>query len=186
MPHVRFLKMPLRDAPVVRWHPIGDGDRLQAGDASLVAVHTPGHAPDHLCFWHEETRTLFGGDLALHGTTVWIPARNGGDVAAYIASLERVLALDPARICPGHGPVIEDPAPLLRHYIEHRRQREAQILDALRRGDTRVEAVVARIYRGLPDALVPPAVETATAHLQKLEREGRVRRTADAWNIIDP
>ena len=59
----------------------------------LMAVHTPGHAPDHLCFWHEASRTLFCGDLAVKGTTVWIPANLQGDLPAYLASLERVLAL---------------------------------------------------------------------------------------------
>lgn len=189
MPQTRFLKMPwpLRDAAsTVRWEPIMDGERLPAGDTSLVAVHTPGHAPDHLCFWHEETRTVFSGDLALHGMSVWIPSRSGGDVAAYIASLERVLALNPMRMFPAHGPVIEDPASLLRHYIAHRREREAEILDALRGGDTHVEAIVARVYPGVSAALVPRAGDTVTAHLQKLEREGVVRHAGGAWHIMEP
>ena len=87
---------------------------------------------------------------------------------------------------PAHGPRIDDPATLLRWYIEHRWEREAQIVDALRRGDTAVEAVVARIYRELPTVLVPQARETVTAHLQKLERECRVRRLGDGWIIIEP
>lgn len=188
-PHVRFLKMasPDRDGRwSVAWQPIADDDTLEAGDTSIVAVHTPGHAPDHLCFWHEETRTVFGGDLAQMGTTVWIPSTEGGDVAAYIASLERILALNPARLLPAHGAVIDAPASLLRWYIAHRQEREAQIVDALQRGDIRVEAMVARIYRGLADVLVPQARETVTAHLQKLEREGRARRKGDAWHMIEP
>ena len=159
---------------------------MEAGDTSIVAVHTPGHAPDHLCFWHKETRTVFGGDLAQMGATVWLPSTQGGDAALYIASLERVLGLSPARLLPGHGPRIDDPVALLRWYIEHRREREAQIVDALRRGDTAVEAVVARIYRELPAVLVPQARETVTTHLQKLERERRVRRRDNAWTIIEP
>jgi len=189
MPAARFMKMPAPDDGTggpVHWEPIGDGDRVEAGDTSIVAVHTPGHAPDHLCFWHEETRTVFGGDLAQMGATVWLPSTQGGDVAMYIASLERVLGLRPARLLPGHGPRIDDPVALLHWYIEHRREREAQIVDALRRGDTAVEAVVARIYRELPAVLVPQARETVTAHLQKLERERRVRRRDNAWTIIEP
>ena len=71
-----FLKHPWpgRDAKwAVRWEPIRDGDVIDAGDSTLTAIHTPGHAPDHLCFWHEDTRTLFCGDLAIQGTTVRLP-----------------------------------------------------------------------------------------------------------------
>jgi len=188
-PHARLLKMPWseRDARwPANWEPIADGARLDAGDTALVAVHTPGHAPDHLCFWHEETRSVFCGDLAQMGTTIFIPADRGGDVAAYIASLERILALDPARLFPAHGPIIDEPASLIRHYIAHRQEREAQILDAIRRGDTRAEAVVARLYRGLPDALIVRARDTVTAHLRKLERDGHVHHDGEAWHIIGP
>ncbi len=188
-PHARFLKMPWPERDVrwpARWEPIADGDTLAAGDTSLVAVHTPGHAPDHLCFWHEDMRHVFCGDLAQKGTTIFIPADRGGDLAAYIASLERILALDPVRLYPAHGAIIEDPASVIRHYIEHRHEREAQILDALRRGDTGAEDVVARLYRGLPEALIVRARDTVTAHLRKLERDGRVARTDDGWHIIGP
>ena len=185
----RFHKMPWpeRDERVaVAWTPIADGDVLEAGDTSLVAVHTPGHAPDHLCFWHQETRTVFCGDLAIQGTTVWIPATGRGEMADYVASLERILSLNPARMMPAHGAVIEDPVPLLRQYIEHRLRREQQVLEALRRGDSSVDAIVGRIYRALQDKLVPFARDSVTAHLQKLEREGRARSAAGAWHIIEP
>jgi glyoxylase-like metal-dependent hydrolase (beta-lactamase superfamily II) len=188
-PQARFFKVPWpeRDAKyAVGWRPLADGDVVEAGDTTLVALLTPGHAPDHLCFWHEPTRSLFCGDLMQKGTTIWIPGNEQGDVAAYIASLERVLALDPERVYPAHGPIIEEPARLLRHYLEHRRQREAQVLDALRQGDSAVEAMTARIYRGLPPHLVRLARDSVTAHLLKLEREGRARRDGDAWNIMEP
>lgn len=188
-PGARFLKMPWpgRDerwpAP---WEPLEGGQRIEAGDAQIVAVHTPGHAPDHLCFWHEETRTLFAGDLAVKGTTVYIPSRLGGDVAAYIASLERALELRPARLLPAHGPVIDDPVAVLRGYIEHRLERERQVLDALRGGARGIDAIVSRVYRRLDGRLLPLAQESVEAHLVKLEREGRVRRDADAWHMIEP
>lgn len=188
MPATRFLKMPwpgYDDRWAVPWLSVADGDTIEAGDRSLTVVHTPGHAPDHVCFWHGDTRAMFGGDLAIDGTTVWIPSDHRGDLGAYLASLERVLALNPARILPGHGPVIEDPASLLRGYIAHRHERERQVLDALRRGDTRAEAIVARIYSELQPGLAPPARETVIAHLQKLERDGRVRRADDAWHITE-
>jgi len=186
---VRFRKLPWpeRDATwPVPWLPLADGDIVEAGDTTLMAVHTPGHAPDHLCFWHEDSRTLFCGDLAAKGTTIFIPARLQGDLTDYLASLERVLALAPARLLPAHGPVIEDPQPLLRNYIEHRREREAQVIAALGAGDATADQIVSRVYQGLKDSLVPLAIESVTSHLIKLEREGRARRDDDRWNIIDP
>jgi glyoxylase-like metal-dependent hydrolase (beta-lactamase superfamily II) len=188
-PGARFLKMPWpgRDGKwPVAWRPLAGGDVVLAGDTSLTVVHTPGHAPDHLCFWHGETRALFSGDLAIKGTTVYIPADLLGDLVAYLASLERVIALAPARLLPAHGPVIEEPEKLLRIYIEHRLEREGQVLDALRAGDEHPDAMVTRIYRGIRDSTRPMAREGLLAHLVKLEREGRARRDGEAWHIIEP
>ena len=87
MPGARFFKMPWpeRDSRwPAPWAPLSDGDAVEAGDTALTVLHTPGHAPDHLCFWHEESRTLFGGDLAIKGTTVYIPSAHHGDLAAYL------------------------------------------------------------------------------------------------------
>jgi glyoxylase-like metal-dependent hydrolase (beta-lactamase superfamily II) len=189
MPEAIFRKhrWPARDSRyAVEWQPVVDGECIEAGDTELVAVHTPGHAPDHLCFWHGESRSVFCGDLALRGSTVWIPAQLQGDMAAYISSLQRILALEPAVMYPAHGPVIEDPIPLLRHYIDHRLQREAQVVDALRRGDETPPQIVARVYQGLQPIFVPLAEESVVAHLHKLEREGRARSAGGAWHIIEP
>ena len=185
----RFLKEPWQerdDRWGVNWTPISDGDVVSAGDEQLQAIHTPGHAPDHLCFWHEPSRTVFCGDLAIKGTSVWIPARLGGNLAAYLASLQRILALNPARMLPAHGQIIDDPAALLRDYIQHRLEREAQVIAALRAGDRTPEAIVARVYHGLRDTLVPLARESVVAHLLKLEQEGRARAHQDAWTMIEP
>jgi glyoxylase-like metal-dependent hydrolase (beta-lactamase superfamily II) len=187
-PGVRFLKMPWPDRDPkwgVTWGAIGEGDAVRAGDTTLIAVHTPGHAPDHLCFWHGESRTLFGGDLAVKGTTVWIPTTLQGDLTDYLASLERILALAPAKILPAHGDVIDDPDPLLRGYLSHRREREQQVLAALREGNVNPDAIVEHIYRGLRERLIPMAKESVLAQLLKLEREGRVRRDGEAWHMID-
>lgn len=184
---VRFLKKTWGerdDRWNVGWTPIEDGQSVAAGDTTLTAVHTPGHSPDHVCYWHEETRSLFCGDLAIQGATVWIPPQLQGDMGAYLASLERVLALAPARMFPAHGAIIDNPSKLLRHYLEHRRAREEQVVDALRRGDTTPDAIVARIYAGQSAAVLALARESVTAHLIKLERDGRVRRAEDAWHMI--
>jgi glyoxylase-like metal-dependent hydrolase (beta-lactamase superfamily II) len=172
--------------PEVPWAPIADGERIAAGDTSLMAVHTPGHAPDHLCFWHEASRTLFGGDLAVLGSTVWIPTSLEGDLTAYLASLERVLALAPSRILPAHGAVIEDPQDLLRGYLAHRREREAQVVEALRAGASSPDAIVERLYRGVRQRLLPLARESVLAHLAKLEREGRAGRDGEVWHVMAP
>jgi glyoxylase-like metal-dependent hydrolase (beta-lactamase superfamily II) len=188
-PGVRFLKMPWPDRDPkwsVTFDAIGDGDVVQAGDTTLTAVHTPGHAPDHLCFFHDESRTMFGGDLAVKGTTVWIPTTLQGDLTDYLHSLERVLAMAPSRILPAHGDVIDDPDTLLRGYLSHRREREQQVLTALRDGNGNPDAIVEHIYRGIKERLIPMAKESVLAQLQKLEREGRVRRDGDAWHMIDP
>jgi glyoxylase-like metal-dependent hydrolase (beta-lactamase superfamily II) len=161
-----------------RWEGIADGASIEAGDATLVAVHTPGHAPDHLCFWHEETRTVFAGDLVLKGTTVYIPTSLGGDLAAYLVSLERIRALKPTRLLPAHGPVIDEPDDLIRKYIAHRLERDAQVLAAVAAGRTTPEEIAGAIYRVLPEAMRPLARESVLAHLVKLEAEGRVGRDA--------
>jgi hydroxyacylglutathione hydrolase len=184
-----FLKMPWAERDSrwpAEWEPIADGQVIEVGDEMLRAVHTPGHAPDHLCFWHEESRTLFSGDLAVKGTSVYIPPALKGDLADYLASLERVRALRPARLLPAHGPVIDDPDTVLREYLEHRRAREEQILAALREGDATPDALVPLIYRGLNETLVQVAGETVLAHLLKLEREGRAVRRGGSWHIMEP
>jgi glyoxylase-like metal-dependent hydrolase (beta-lactamase superfamily II) len=116
---------------------------------------------------------------------VWIPAQLRGDLSAYLASLERVLALGPERLWPAHGPVIDDPERLLRSYVEHRHEREQQVVAALRHGDSTAEAIVDRIYQGLKASLVPLAAHGIEAHLIKLEREGRARRAAGRWHLVE-
>jgi glyoxylase-like metal-dependent hydrolase (beta-lactamase superfamily II) len=189
MPHVRFLKMPWPEQDAewrVRWEPLKDGDAIPAGDSVTGVVYTPGHSPDHLCFWRGEERLLFCGDLAWKGSTVVIPPSHGGDMAAYLASLERVLALAPAKLLPAHGPVIDRPEELIREYIAHRQLRERQVLDAMRAGIADVGGMVSRIYPALAPPLVPMARESVLAHLVKLEREHKVSRNEDKWQLTGP
>ncbi len=82
-------------------------------DETLTALHTPGHSPDHLAFWHEPTRAIFTGDLVVQGSSVMIHWSRGGDLGQYLASLERLLALEPRRLFPAHGPAIDDPRAIL-------------------------------------------------------------------------
>ena len=155
------------------WHPIVDGQRITAGGEQVRALWTPGHAADHVCFWNERTRELFAGDMVIAGTTVMIPFGRGGNLADYLRSLEKMAELAPIRIFPGHGPVIEDPATLIREYIDHRVMRERQILECLSDGVTEVEAIVERVYPDLAPALRPAAALTVEAHLEKIRADGR-------------
>jgi glyoxylase-like metal-dependent hydrolase (beta-lactamase superfamily II) len=155
------------------WRALADGERILAGDRWLTVLHTPGHAPDHVCLWDDERRELFSGDMVLAGTTVMIPAGRGGHLAQYLASLERLAALQPRRIYPGHGDVIEDAMGAIGAYLSHRRAREEQILEAIAAGATDVDAIVARVYAGLADDLLPAARLTVVAHLEKLRDEDR-------------
>ena len=130
-----------------------------------------------------------GGASAIRGefdwSTVVIPPSHGGDIAAYLASLERVIELAPAVMLPAHGDVIDKPIDLLREYIEHRRLRERQVIAALRAGIADPTEMVARIYPTLGAPLVPVARESVLAHLIKLEREGKARRDADNWSLVE-
>ena len=185
-PDAVFRKMPWPEPDrlqSVECVPVADGDRIPAGDGTLLAVHTPGHAPDHLCFFDETTGTLFSADLVVPGSTVVIPASRGGSLVQYLASLRRVLAIAPARMLPAHGSAIDDPAAVLNQYLEHRQRREDQIVAALHAGDRRPEAIVDRLYEGLAPGLKRLAQESVAAHLVKLRDEGRARSDGEEWEL---
>jgi glyoxylase-like metal-dependent hydrolase (beta-lactamase superfamily II) len=186
-PAARFAKMPwpgVDDQYQVRWEPLADGAIVPAGDETLAVMHLPGHSPDHLAFWHEGSRTAFTGDLIALGSSVMIHSSRGGNLAQYLASLRRLIALDPARLLPAHGPIVERPLPLLTGYIEHRLERERQVVEALQRGYSSVEAIAESIYDGLDPALMPAARENVRAHLDKLTNDGLVSRDdAGRWRL---
>lgn len=158
---------------------IGDGDVVETEGATLRALHTPGHAPDHLCFVLEEEQAIFTGDNVLGVGTTVIPAQSG-DLGQYMRSLDRLLDESPRALFPAHGPRIDDGIAKVREYIAHRLQREEQILSALRDGADRIAGIVAIIYAAYPVTLHAAAGQSVGAHLLKLEREGRVRRDGPA------
>jgi glyoxylase-like metal-dependent hydrolase (beta-lactamase superfamily II) len=178
----RKLPWPEEDAQyAVSWSALRDGDEVTVGRETLVALHTPGHSPDHLAFWHEPSRVAFTGDLVVRGSSVMIHWSRGGDLGQYLASLERLLALEPQRLYPAHGTVIDDPRAILTQYLAHRRFREQQVLNALRAGQTTVEAIAESIYDGLAPALMPAARENVRAHLEKLRTDGAATRADERW-----
>ena len=173
---------PRRDASFpVEITPIEDGQRFETEGASLRAIHSPGHAEDHMCFYLEEERALFTGDVVLGAGTTVIPL-DGGDMGVYIDTLHRLLELDPDRIYPGHGPVIPDAKAKLREYIDHRLQREREIVEAMRAGVHSVREMVERIYVDTPKALFAAAGQSVRSHLLKLESEKRAQSSRDSAN----
>ncbi len=178
---LRVSKLPseIYDAgyPVVPT-PIADGAVIRTEGATLRAVHTPGHAEDHLCYVLEEEGSLFSGDNVLGVGTTVIPAR-GGSLPDYMNSLERMLGEAPGAIYPAHGPRIGDGKAKLREYIDHRNRREQQILEALGEGLDRIPDVVKRVYAAYPESLHAAAAQSVCSHLIKLEAEQRALRNGD-------
>jgi len=155
--------------------PIGNGSVVETEGATLRGIHTPGHAPDHLCFVLEEEQAIFSGDNVLGVGTTVIP-HESGSLSDYMASLRRLLEEAPGRIYPAHGPCIGDGPGKIREYLAHREERERQIVAALEQGPTSVPEIVARVYTDVPQVLHKAAELSVSSHLLKLEDEGRARR----------
>ena len=158
-------------------------DVMEAGDTRLRVLHTPGHSPDHVCFVDDESRDIYCGDLARAGGTIVIPASKGGNLRQYLGSLELVRALEPKRLLPGHGPVVDDPAALIDEYLRHREQREREIVAALRDGLRTPEEIVPRVYGVLNPMLSAAAADSVLAHLVKLHEENRAFVADDGWRL---
>jgi len=162
-----------------------DGERFEGQDFTLRAIHTPGHASNHLCYLLEEEKLLFTGDHVMQGSTVVIGPPDGS-MSAYLASLEKVLTLDMERIAPGHGHPIDTPHDEVRKLIRHRLGREQKVLAALqrqRRGT--LATLVLDAYDDVSPKLHPVAQRSLFAHLEKLEVEGRARREGEDWIACD-
>lgn len=180
---LEVLKMPwpghddLAGAPITALH---DGDQVTAQEATLRAVFTPGHAPDHLCYYLEEERAIFTGDVILGAGTTVIPD-DTGDLGQYMDSLRRLLDLDPDLIYPAHGPVIRNAREKIQEYIAHRELREQQVLEVLRGGPHQVMAIVKQIYVDVPEFLHNAAASSVRSHLRKLQKEGAVVEEDSHW-----
>jgi glyoxylase-like metal-dependent hydrolase (beta-lactamase superfamily II) len=155
---------------------IGEGAVVEGTEFGLIALHTPGHAPNHLCFLLEEERVLFTGDMILGDMYSVVNPARGGDMAAYLASLERLRKRRIARLCPGHGDVMDDARERIEQFIAHRVDRERQILKVLKQGPMRIAEIVSVVYGDaeLHPALVGAAGWQVHAHLLKLKTEGKV------------
>jgi len=165
--------------------PLSDGDPIEATEFVLRAVHTPGHASNHLCYLLEQERMLFSGDHIMDGSTVVIRPPDG-DMRAYLEQLERLKAWRPRlrSIAPGHGHLIEHPVAKIDEYLEHRHEREQQVLECVTSGTKTVKKIVAALYPDLIDELVPMAEGTVEAHLIKLKDDQRVTRSRQSWSAV--
>jgi endoribonuclease LACTB2 len=144
-------------------------------------LHTPGHAPGHLCLFEPGAGALVAGDMVASAGTILIEPRDG-DMAEYLAQLDRLAHLAPKVALPAHGEPIREPVALLRHYIAHRLGREAKVVAALTASEARsLEALVPLVYADTPPFLWPLAKMSLEAHLLKLERDGRARRAESGW-----
>lgn len=173
-PYIPVSKLIFRDSGLPEdVETLRDGEAVLGDGVTLVPVHTPGHASDHLCFYLEEERALFSGDLILNGSTAVIPD-DDGDLGQYLDSLRRVQALGVRRIYPAHGPVIEDAPAKIQEYLDHRMLRERQILEALGGGPRTIPEIVRVVYADVTSALHRVAAMSVHSHLRKLRTEGRV------------
>ena len=170
-------------APVSGWHapetPVALDDALRDGErvGGWQAVHTPGHAPDHLCFAVPDG-TLFSGDTVMGWSTSTVAP---GGMADYFASLRRLLARDDRLLLPGHGPPVPEAHGFIQGLLDHRLQREAAILAALGPQPRTSRAVTAELYAGVDPRLLRAAERNVIAHLDKLRGEGRVQDVPEGW-----
>ena len=151
---------------------IGEGHTIDADEFTLRAVHTPGHASNHLCYFLEDERLLFSGDHIMQGSTVVITPPDG-DMGVYLRSLERLKSMGIAAIAPGHGLVVDDPAAKIEEYITHRLAREATVVEALRgKSPATVSDLVPLVYTDVDESRHRIAQFSLWAHLRKLRDDG--------------
>jgi len=157
--------------------------RLQHDEFTILAIHTPGHASNHLCFLLEEEQMIFTGDHIMGGSTVVIPHPDG-NMAHYLTSLEKIKTYNAHCLAPGHGDLIHNPNPVIEGTIQHRLMREQKTLNALGLiGPCDLNTLVSSVYDEVPSTLHPVAKQSLRAHLEKLQEENRVLQKKGIWQI---
>ena len=160
---------------------LADGDRIEVDGAQVTAIATPGHTSNHLCFSYRGA--LFSGDHVMGwSTTVVFPP--DGDMAAYMASLDKLRKRDERIYYPAHGPAVTNPQQYLRHLAGHRMQREKQILRLVREQAREIPDIVANAYPGLDPRLTTAAGGSVLAHLLDLQRRGLVEQQQGTWKAV--
>ena len=179
------------DAPI-RWvlvththpdHSPGASLLAEKKEFTLEAIHTPGHASNHLCFRHTATNWILTGDHVIDGSTVVINPPDG-NMRQYIASLEKIKSLEPAGLLPGHGYKILEPLKVIDWIIDHRLEREGKVVTALKANpNLTARQLVPHVYKDVSEKLYAWAERSLLAHLIKLEEEGRALRADDRWTM---
>jgi glyoxylase-like metal-dependent hydrolase (beta-lactamase superfamily II) len=160
-----------------------DGEIVSGEGWALTAVATPGHTSNHLCYALEAERALFTGDHVM-GWSTTVVSPPDGDMTAYLASLEKLMARDDHIYYPAHGHAIEEPLRLVRGTLGHRRMREGQILRQLERnGAMTIAALVGAMYAAIDPRLHGAAGRSVLAHLIDLERRGLVASAGEGWRV---
>jgi glyoxylase-like metal-dependent hydrolase (beta-lactamase superfamily II) len=160
-----------------------EGDVLRTRDFTLRAVHTPGHASNHLCYLLEDRQLIFTGDHVMQGSTVVISPPDG-DMTLYLNSLERLLALDLSTLAPGHGLLIDRPHDEVRRLIAHRLKREQKVVDAFTpKNPATLDDLLPLVYDDVPPQIHPVARRSLHAHVLKLQRDGRVTEQDGRWRL---
>lgn len=159
---------------------VKDGDVIKTPDFSIECVYTPGHTSNHMCFALREEKALFTGDHIMGwSTTVVTPP--DGDMAQYMESVRKLIARDDNILYPTHGAPVPNPRPFLEAYLDHRLDRERQILDCIKQGISTIPAMVERIYADVDKRLHPAAQRSVLAHLIQLTNEGKVLVEGDSY-----
>lgn len=170
-----------QDLTYVPDHRLADGERVEGADFVLTALHTPGHASNHVCLLLEAGGLLFTGDHLMSGSTVVILPPDGS-MRQYLESLSRLRGLAVRDLAPGHGAVIQGAVAEIDRVIAHRLAREAKVIEAMRAHATpTLDSLLPMVYADVPALMHPVARYSLLAHLLKLEEEGRVLHEGEAW-----
>jgi glyoxylase-like metal-dependent hydrolase (beta-lactamase superfamily II) len=163
-----------------------DGDKLETDEFVLQAVHTPGHASNHVCYRHAGSNWIFTGDHVIDGSTVVIDPPDG-NMNQYLQSLRRVRQLECAALAPGHGELINDPERVIDWIIDHRLEREAKVVAALLENPNLTShELVPHVYKDVDKKLYGWAERSLLAHLNKLQEDGNVTLDGGRWNSVSP
>jgi glyoxylase-like metal-dependent hydrolase (beta-lactamase superfamily II) len=152
---------------------VADGEIIAGPGWTVEALHTPGHASNHVCYALKEEHALFSGDHIM-GWSTTVVSPPDGDMGAYYASLDKVAARDFSTLWPTHGPPVTEPAPFIAAYRAHRHERERQILKSIASGHDTIAAMVPVIYAAVDPRLHPAAARSVLAHLFHLSATGVV------------
>lgn len=162
--------------------PVADGETLSLGDKTLQFVFAPGHTYGTMAVFIRESRSLFPGD-AIMGTGTSVVNPGEGEISLFLDTMQKFLRLNPAVIYTGQGPVVPDPQAKINELIQHRHQREEEIVALLRKGPKTVDQLFGAIYSGLNERLSNLAKNQVKSHLIKLEQEGRVTVSGETYRL---